>query len=152
MDTDNHSVKRIAGYPRPVFMGAFEQLRQVRLQTETPRIFPVSTVISLFQLQKVIMHIRKVVKHIAKTHILRVLAQLELVCSAILFLFSLPHGVSRITLLTPDKWEADTQPCGYAYHVCQRDTYIKPQFTKNVKCFFQKRCGLTHEVGLSSPT
>ena len=97
MDTDNHCVKRIPRYPCPVLLRAFEQLRQVRLQAKTPRIFPVSTVISLFQRKKVVMDIRKVVKHIPETHILGVLAQLELVCSAILFLFSFPHGVSRIT-------------------------------------------------------
>ena len=59
MDTDNHSVKRIPRYPCPVLVRAFEQLRQVRLQAKTPRIFPVSTVISLFQLQKVVMDICK---------------------------------------------------------------------------------------------
>ncbi len=108
MDTDNHSVKRISRYPCPMLMRPFEQLRQVRLQAETPRIFTVYTVISLLQLQKVVMHVRKVIKHIAKTDILWVFAQLELVCSAILFLFSFFHGRSRITLLSPTKWEADT--------------------------------------------
>lgn len=140
MDTDNHCVKRIAGYPSPVLLPAFEQLRQVRLQAKTPRIFSVSTVISLFQLQKVIMDIRKVVKHIPETHILWVFAQLELVCSAILFLFSLSHGVSRITLLSPIQWEeTSTLPSGNAESAgLQRDTYIKPQLVENVKCFFQK--------------
>ena len=138
MDTDNHFVKRIAGYPRPVLLRASKQLCQVRLQAKTSRIFPVSTVISLFQLQKVVMDIRKVVKHIPQTHILWVFAQLELVCSAILFLFSLPHGLSRITPLSPNEWEAGTQSCDYARYACQRDTYIEPQFTKNVKCFFKK--------------
>ena len=144
MDTDNHSVKRIAGYPSPVVLRASKQLRQVRLQAKTPRIFSVSTVISLFQLQKVVMDIRKVVKHITQTHMLWVFAQLELVCFAILFLFSLPHGVSRITPLSPAKWEADTLPSGNASHVCQRDTYIEPQFTKNVKCFFKKNAVALH--------
>ena len=160
MDTDNHFVKGIAGYPRPVLLRASKQLRQVRLQAKTPRIFPVSTVISLFQLQKVIMDIRKVVKHITETHILGVLAQLELVCSAILFLFSLPHGVSRITPLSPNEWEAGTQSCDYARYACQRDTYIEPQFTENVKCFFQKNAVALHtradfppqpKDGVSSP-
>ena len=104
VDTDNHFVKRIAGYPRPVLLRASKQLRQVRLQAKTSCIFPVSTVISLFQLQKVIMDIRKVVKHITETHILWVFAQLELVCSAILFLFSFRHGASRITLLSLIQW------------------------------------------------
>ncbi len=104
MDTDDHFVKCITGYPSPVLFRAPEQVCQMRLQAKTPRIFPVSTVISLFQLQKVIMDIRKIVKHIAETHILGVFAQLELVCSAILFLLSFFHGVSRIMLLTPEQW------------------------------------------------
>ena len=148
VDTDNHFVKRVAGYPRPMVLGAFEQLRQVRLQAETPRIFPVSTVISLFQLQKVVMDIRKVVKHIPETHILGMFAQLELVCAAILFLFSVPHGVSRITRLSPIQWEeTSTLPSGNAESAgLQRDAYIKPQFVENVKCFFQKTL-LSHTRG-----
>ena len=139
MDTDNHSVKGITRYPCPVSLGAFEQLRQVRLQAETPRIFPVSTVISLFQLQKVVMDIRKVIKHIAETHILGVFAQLELVCSAILFLVSLPHRVSRITPLTPFQWVGPTRCQAATLEMSvQRDTHSKPQLSKNVKCFFKK--------------
>ena len=45
MDTDDHFVKRIAGDPRPVFMGALKQLRQMRLQTETSRIQTITAVI-----------------------------------------------------------------------------------------------------------
>ena len=30
----------------------------------------------------------------------------------------------------------DTQPSGYAVYVGPRDTYIKPQFRRNVKRFF----------------
>ena len=104
MNTDNHFVKRITRYPRPVFLCAFQQVRQVRLQAETPRILTVSTVISLFQRKKVVMHIRKVIQHIPETHSLWMFAQLELVCSAMLFLFSFSHGVSRITPLTPLQW------------------------------------------------
>ena len=156
MDTDNHFVKRIAGYPSPVLLRAFEQLRQVRLQAKTPRIFPVSTVISLFQLQKVIMDIRKVVKHSPETHMLWVFAQLELVCFAMLFLFSFPHGVSRITLLTPNQWVGPTRNQAVTLIMSvQRDISIKPQLTKNVKCLFKKfkkRFGFIHEGGLSSPT
>ncbi len=40
MDTDNHFVKRIAGYPRPVLLRASKQLCQVRLQAKTPAYFP----------------------------------------------------------------------------------------------------------------
>ena len=60
MDTDNHCVKRITGYPRPVWIRAFEQLRQMRLQAIPASVFPIDAVISLFQLQKVVMHIRSV--------------------------------------------------------------------------------------------
>ena len=86
------------------------------------------------------MDIRKVVKHIPETHMLWVFAQLELVCSAILFLFSLPHGVSRITLLSPIQWEeTSTLPSGNAESAgFQRDINIKPQFTKDGKCFLKK--------------
>ena len=61
-------------------------------------------------------------------------AQLELVGSAMLFLFSFPHGGSRITLLSPI--QKPTLPSGNAESAgLQRDTYIKPHFTENVKCF-----------------
>ena len=85
------------------------------------------------------MDIRKVVKHIAETHSLWVFAQLELVCSAILFLFSFPHGVSRITLLSPIQWEeTSTLPSGNAESAgLQRDTSIKPQFINFAQCFFK---------------
>ena len=135
MDTDNHFVKCITGYPSPVSMRAFEQLRQVRLQAETPRIFTIASIVSFLKFEKVVMDIGKVIKHIPETHMLGVFAQLELVCSAILFRFSFPHGVSRITLLSPIQWEeTSTLPSGNAESAgLQRDTYIKPQFTENVK-------------------
>ena len=57
----------------------------------------------------------------------------------------------KIKHLSPTEWEADT-PSGNALYVCQLDTYIKPQFHRNVKCFFKKkRYGLTHEGEHSSP-
>ena len=138
VDTDNHSVKRITGDPCPLLMRPLEQLRQVRLQAKTPRIFPVSPVISLFQRKEMVMDIRKVIKHIAETHVFWVFAQLELIRFAVLFLFFFFHRVSRITPLSPAKWEADTLPSGNASHVCQRDTSIKPQLVRNVKRFFKK--------------
>jgi len=152
MDTDNHCVKRITGYPSPVLMRPFEQLRQVRLQAIPASIFAIDAVISLFQRKKVVMHIRKVIKHVPQTHILWVFAQLELIGSAMLFLFAFPHGVSRITPLTPTQWVGPTrhQEVTLCMSV-QRDTSIKPQFTENVKCFFKKTLGLTQEGGLSSP-
>ena len=86
------------------------------------------------------MHVRKVIKHIAETHILGMFAQLELIRFAVLFLFSFFHGLSRISLLSPYEWEeTSTPPSGDARNAgFLRDTYIKPQFTENVKCFFQK--------------
>ena len=138
VNTDNYFVKRITGYPCPVLLRAFQQVRQMRLQAKTPGIFAVSTVISLFQPQKVVMHVCKIVKHIPETHSLWVFAQLERVCSAILFLFSFSHGVSRITPLSPYKWEASQLPSGNSCKTCQRDTSIKPQLRRNVKCFFKK--------------
>ena len=58
------------------------------------------------------------------------------------FMGRVSHGLSSIKPLTPDEWVASTPPSGDAHHACQLDTIIKPQFTKNVKCFFKKRYGL----------
>ena len=105
MQTDNHFVKRIARNPRPMFLSASKQLRQVRLQTIPTRIFTVDAVISLLKFEEVVMYITQVVKHIAKTHILRMFAYLIFIRSAVLLLlFSLFHRISRITTLTPTKW------------------------------------------------
>ena len=133
-----------------MLMRALQHIRQVWLQSPSINMCAIATIIAILQTQEVIVNIAQIVKHIAETDILGVFAELKLVCSAILFLLSFSHGLSRITPLTPTQWEADTLPSGNAVHVCQRDAYIKPQFMKKVKCFFQKRCGLTHEGGLSS--
>ena len=65
------------------------------------------------------------------------------------------HGCSRITPLTPVKWVGPTHYQAVMLHMSvQRDTSIKPHFTKNVKCFFrktQKRYGLTQEGGVYIP-
>ena len=51
------------------------------------------------------MHITQIVKHVAKTHILRMFAYLIFIRSAVLLLlFSLFHRISRITPLTPNEW------------------------------------------------
>ena len=83
-----------------------------------------------------------------------VFAQLELVCFAMLFLFSLPHGVSRITLLPPIQWEeTSTLPSGNAESAgLQRDAYIEPQFVENVKCFFEKNAVVSHTRADFPPT
>ena len=91
MDTDNHFVKRVAGDPRPVFMGPLEQLRQMRLQTETSGIQTIAAVIPFFQSKEVVMHIVKVIEHIPQASVLRMLAYLIFIGS---------HGFSRLTLLT----------------------------------------------------
>ena len=54
------------------------------------------------------------------------------------------HDFSRITLLSPFQWEASTPPSGDAETACQRDTSIKPQSAKNVKCFFKKNAMVSH--------
>ena len=106
MQADNHLVKCIARYPYPMFMGAFEQLREVRLQPITPRIFAIDTVIAVFQLQKMVMDIAKVIKHITYAHILRMLAYLVFIGSTLAFLFTLAffHKGSQLTALTPNQW------------------------------------------------
>ena len=91
MDTDNHLVKGVTRYPRPVFMSALEQLRQMRLQTETPRIQTITSVIPLLQSKEVVMHIVKVIEHITQAFDLRMLAYLKFIGS---------HGFSRLTSLT----------------------------------------------------
>ena len=95
MDTDNHLVKGISWNPCPVLMGALEQLRQVRLQPIPTRIFPIDTVIPLFQSKEVVMHIAQVIEHVAHAHILRMFAYLVFLCS---------HGVTSHQPLTPVKW------------------------------------------------
>jgi len=118
VDTDNHSVKGIPRYPCPLSMRALEQLRQVRLQTIPTGVFPIDAVISLFQRKKVIMHLRKVIKHIAETHSFGVFAELELIRFAGLCLFSFFHGVSRITPFNPfTVGRTDTLPWGNAVNV-----------------------------------
>ena len=90
-----------------MFLGAFEQLRQVRLQPITPRIFAIDAVIAVFQLQKMVMDIAKIVKHVAETHILRMFAYLVFVYPARAFLFALSlffHSDSQFTALTPVQW------------------------------------------------
>ena len=37
--------------------------------------------------------------------------------------------------LSPNQWEADTQPCGYAGYARQPDTLIIQHFLMNVKSF-----------------
>ena len=94
IQADYHTVKGIARYPRPVVLGAFQQLRQVRLQPIPTRIFSKDAVISLFKPQEVVMHIAQVVKQIAQTQVLGMFAYLIFVGS---------QGLSHITSLTPNQ-------------------------------------------------
>ena len=71
------------------------------LQPIPARIFTIDTVIPILKLEKMVMNITQVVKHITKTHVLRVFAYLIFVRSATLFFFTFFfHGFSHITLLT----------------------------------------------------
>ena len=56
-----------------MFLSAFEQLRQVRLQAKPSGISAIATVISLLQPQKVIMDIGEFIKQIAQAFILRMI-------------------------------------------------------------------------------
>ena len=107
VDTNNHRVKRVAGYPCPMLVSSFEQLRQMRLQAIPASVFTIDTVIPFFQCQEVVVDIAKVVKHIAQAHVFRMFAYLIFIRSASAFLFSLSlfcHWISRITSLTPEQW------------------------------------------------
>ena len=81
VQADNDSVKCVAGDPSPVFLGPLQQLRQVRLQAKTSSIFTINAVIAIFQLQKVVMDIAKVIKHIAQAFVLGMFAYLIFVRS-----------------------------------------------------------------------
>ena len=74
VNTDNHRVKRVTRYPRPMFLGSLKQLRQMRLQAITSEILSISTVIALFKRQDVSLQVSKIVKHIAQAFGLRMRA------------------------------------------------------------------------------
>ena len=57
IQANNHRVKGVAWNPCPVLLGAFQQLRQVRLQAIPSGVFAVDAVIAFFQLQEVVMHV-----------------------------------------------------------------------------------------------
>ncbi len=164
VDTDDHFVKRVAGYPCPMLVSSFEQLRQMRLQAKPASVFTIDTVIPFFQCQEVVVDIAKVVKHIAQAHIFRMFAYLIFIRSASTFLFSLSlffHWISRITILSPTEWEADTPPGSPpvtgkgAVTLCMSANVIHLLNHNSLRLssvFSKKRYGLTHEGGLSSPT
>ena len=105
IQANNHSVKRVARYPYPVLLGALEQLRQVRLQAIPTGILSIYAVITLLQLQEVVMYIAKVIEKVAQTLILRMFAYLIFIGS---------QGFTSYQSLTPVKWVADTLPCSNA--------------------------------------
>ena len=103
IQANNHRVNGVARYPSPVFLCAFQQLREMRLQPIPSSVFPIDAVITLLELQEVVMHITKVVQHIAQTFVLGMFAYLIFLCS---------QGLSRITSLTPDQDGLGTDtPC-----------------------------------------
>ncbi len=81
VQADNHSVKCVTRYPCPMLFCPMEQLRQVRLQEIPSGILAVPPIASIFQLQEVVMDIRKVVKHIAQALVLGVVTYLIFVRS-----------------------------------------------------------------------
>ena len=82
INSDQDSIKGVAPYPCPVFMGAFEQLREMRLQAKPSGISTGHAIIPLFQTQKVVMNIAKVVKHIPQAFILRMIAFMDVTPSS----------------------------------------------------------------------
>ena len=103
IQANNHSIKGVARNPSPVLLGAVQQLRQVRLQAIPSGILTIDAVIAFLQLQEVVMHIAKVIEHIAQTLVLRMFAYLVFVRS---------QGLSRITSLTPYQGGLGTDtPC-----------------------------------------
>ena len=74
VNTDNHRVKCVTRYPRPMFLGSLKQLRQMRLQAITSEILSIPTVIALFKRQDVSLQVSKIVKHIAQAFGLRMRA------------------------------------------------------------------------------
>ena len=99
VQSDNHSVKRVAGDPYPVFLGALEQLRQMRLQAETSRIFTINPIVAIFQLQKMVVDLAQVVKHIPQAFVLRMFAYLIFVGSQKIYQLPVfnPYTVGRQT-------------------------------------------------------
>ena len=94
MDTDNHLVKCVAGDPRPVFMSALEQLRQMRLQPIPTGVLPIHAIVSLLQTQKVVVNIAQVIKQVAQAFDLRVVAYLIFISS---------HGATSYQFFNPYK-------------------------------------------------
>ena len=81
VQSDNHSVKGIAGNPCPVLLSPLEQLRQVWLQAITTGIFAIDAIVAIFQGKKVVVDIGKVIQQIAQTFIFRMCAYLIFVRS-----------------------------------------------------------------------
>ena len=101
-------------------MGRHRRIVRIRQSISIPLVLPP---------MEVVMHLPHIVKQIANTDTIRLIAKL---------IFIGFHGLSSLKPLTPFQWVADTEPCDSAETVCQLDISIKPHLTKNVKCFFQK--------------
>ncbi len=124
VQSDNHSVKGIAGYPCPVLLCALEQLRQVRLQAIATGIFTINAIVAILQLQEVIMHIAKLIQHVAQTFIFRVFAYLIFIGSQRFYQLPVfnPYTVGRqtrnlaITLCMSANWSKEYNIFGI---ICQ---------------------------------
>jgi hypothetical protein len=133
-----------------MFVGAFQQVCQVRLQPIPASVFAIDTIIPPFECQEMVMHIFKVIKHVTKSYILRMVTDLFFIGS---------HGLSRIMPLTPVKWVGPTRNLAITLNLSvQRDTYIISHFRTNVKKNerfgpFQGGGHSSHylKVGVSSP-
>ena len=143
VQADNYSVKRITGDPRPVFMGAFKQLRQVRLKAIPACVFPIDTVIPILKSKEVVMHITEVIKHITDAHVLPVFAYLIFVRSALLFAFSFFHWSLKSQVFNPYRVGRQTRyQGGNARYVCQLDATIIAFLGNLCQVFFQKKNAL----------
>ena len=123
VQADNHCVKRITRNPSPMLFSPFEKVCQMRLQAKTTGVSAIPTVIPIFQLQKVVMDIAKVIQQIAQAFILGMCAYLIFVCS---------HSVTSYQSLTPSKW--------VGRHVALRQRLECLPTGKHIIAFFDTFC------------
>ena len=81
MQTDNHGIKGVAWNPCPMLLCPLEQLRQMRLQPIPSGVFAIEAVIAFLKFEKVVMYIRKVIKHVAQAFVLGMMAYLVFIGS-----------------------------------------------------------------------
>jgi fumarate reductase subunit D len=106
MDTDNHGIKCIARYPYPMFLGAFEELGQMRLEPILTGIFTIDAVIAFLQGEKVVMDIgNQVIEQVAQTFVLWMVAYLIFIGS---HRMSISYYLTRFQVKNP--METDFPP------------------------------------------